>query len=95
MDNYEIGITYVLTDWLKELAIRFRNGERPEQVQGPFGNHGVYYVDDDADGQGPYAVVGFCIIEAQDVGWLAETDDGTYGRLQGFRLYFADQDLNY
>lgn len=79
-----------LAVWLKDLAQRFRSGERPDIILGPFGAHVVRYGDNDEDGYGPYAVVGFCLTEAYDMGWFSEIDDGTYGRLMGFRIYLDD-----
>ena len=79
-----------LTAWLKDLAPRFKAGERPDVVIGPFGAHAVEYGDNDEDGYGPYAVVRFCTTEAYDLGWFTEIEDGAYGRLMGFRIYFNE-----
>ncbi len=84
------GPLEALTAWLKDLAARFEAGERPDVIIGPFGAHAIEYGDNDEDGYGPYAVVRFALTEAGDVGWFTEIEDGTYGRLMGFRIYFDE-----
>ncbi len=79
-----------LTAWLKDLASRFEAGERPDVIIGPFGAHAIEYGENEEDSYGPYAVVRFGITEAYDVGWFTEIDDGAYGRLMGFRIYFNE-----
>lgn len=44
---------------------------------------GLTYGEDE---EGEYVVLGFALPE----GWFAEIEDGTYGELQGFRIYRKD-----
>ena len=79
-----------LATWLNDVAQRLKAGERPDVIIGPFGAHAVEYGDNDEDGYRPYAVVRLGITEAYDMGWFTEIEDGTYGRLMGFRIYFDE-----
>lgn len=74
-----------LEAFLKDVKARFAAGERPLCVSGPFGEHGVHYYDADADGLGAYAFIGFNL----PAGVFVEIEDGTYGELEGFRVYLA------
>jgi hypothetical protein len=44
---------------------------------------GIMEGNDDYDGGGDYITVGFCLPD--DI--YAEIEDGTYGQMQGFRIY--------
>jgi hypothetical protein len=79
-----------LTAWLKDLALRFKAGERPDVIIGPFGAHAVEYGDNAEDDYGPYALVRFGITEAYDMGWFTEIEDGAFGCLMGFRIYLNE-----
>jgi hypothetical protein len=85
-----VDLTGTLTNWLRELAQRFKRGDRPDRVVGPFGYHTMRYGEDDEDGYGPYAVVSFSFSEPHDLGWFSEIEDGTYGQLMGFRIYLDE-----
>ena len=74
------------------MADQLKAGERPDVIVSPFGTHRVCYGDNDEDGYGPYAVVCFYILEAVRGGWFTEIDDGVYGNLRGFRIYFNELD---
>ena len=68
--------------FLTSLQARLLNGQRPTEVISPFGIHGVMYGTDEDDNT--YATVGFILPN----GVYAEIEDGTFGELQGFRIYF-------
>lgn len=70
----------VLYGWLHDVRGRLVTGERPDQVEGPFGRHGVSYGEEDGE---VFAVVGFCLPD----GIFAEIDSDTYGTLCGFRIF--------
>jgi hypothetical protein len=85
---HPLGETSMENCWLEELKktvaiVQLNWGI--EQVTTKFGTHGVEYVheEDDPEGIG-YAVIGWTI-PLVDV--YAEIEDGTYGQLQGFRVY--------
>lgn len=60
------------------------HNERPTSITTSFGTHGVHYgTDEDGD---DYAIVGFNIFHKNI---YAEIEDGTYGQLQGFRIYLG------
>ncbi|MHB1712222.1 MAG: hypothetical protein ACYCV7_12585 [Acidimicrobiales bacterium] len=69
-----------LYGFLGDVRARLAAGERPMQVSGPFGVHGMGYGEEDGEA---YAVIGFALPD----GVYAETDGGTYGELQGFRIF--------
>lgn len=75
-----------LDGWLYVVAMKFRKGERPTEINSQFGTHGVTYGDDEF---GPYATVGFNLANLSH-GAYAEIEDGTFGELQGFRFYFEE-----
>lgn len=89
-DDWHGDLLGTLTAWLTEVAQWFKAGERPHVIVGPFGAHTVYYGEDDEDGYGPYAVLSFSFSQPHDLGWFSEIEDGTYGRLMGFRFYFNE-----
>ena len=60
---------------------RVKHHERPSVIEDRFGTHGVTYGTDDT---GEYVVVGFQF----PAGIYAEIEDGTYGTLQGLRIYY-------
>lgn len=68
---------------LDDVTARLNHGERPSVIQTNFGYHGIRYGTDDT---GQYAVVGFEF----PAGIYAEIEDGTYGTLQGLRIYYQD-----
>jgi len=72
-----------LNKFLWDLRTRLVAGERPDQVSGPFGVHGIMYGNDDYDGGGEFASVGFTLPDEI----YAEIEDGTYGQLNAFRIY--------
>jgi hypothetical protein len=74
--------------WQEMLAELFETGERPDKVTGPFGEHGIHYGNDEHDGGGDYATVGFNLVNNDETKVYAEIEDGTYGEMQGFRIYF-------
>jgi hypothetical protein len=73
----------VLFAWLHGLQNRFVNDPefRPVQVESPFGVHGcMYAIDEDNE---EYVTIGFTFPDEI----FAEIEDGTYGELQGIRIY--------
>lgn len=81
-----------LNKWLDELAVFIRlnpdeyravaNTSGEYKVESPFGEHGLMHgFDEDGD---EYFTVGFSINHKMV---FAEIEDGTYGELQGFRIY--------
>lgn len=76
-----------LYDWLVTKVLDFQlsdgiaNGFRPVAVASPFGDLRCTY-DTDEDGR-QYVVISFNM--PNDV--YAEIEDGTYGSLQGWRIY--------
>jgi hypothetical protein len=59
-------------------------------VETPLGIHGVVY---DHDGEGDYAVIGMVLGGSSmnsDVQVFAEIEDGTYGQMQGYRIFRED-----
>lgn len=76
-----------LYDWLATLAREFQDENYgPSEISGPFGTHGCLYGEDE-DGK-KFVTVGFNM--PPDV-W-AELEDGTYGELQGWRIYLTGGD---
>ena len=70
-----------LEAFLIKLRDDIRSGHRPTLIKSPFGDLGVVW---DYDPEfGTYATVGFNLPD----GIYAEIEDGTYGQLQGFRIY--------
>ena len=69
--------------WLGEMRTRLQAGERPESVESPFGTHGVNYGEEDGE---RFATVGFVLPD----GVFAEIEDGTYGQLNGFRVFLDE-----
>jgi len=69
-----------LYNWLRDVRMRLTSGDMPNQVTGPFGTHGVTYGEETGE---QYATVGFCLPD----GVFAEVEDGTYGQLQGLRVF--------
>ena len=72
--------------WLSDLRDRLVAGERPIEVSGPLGIHSVYYIEayDRSNDEGEaYAIVDWRLPD----GVFAEVDDGTYGALEGFRMF--------
>jgi hypothetical protein len=57
------------------------------EVTSPFGDHGVVY---DMDETGCFATIGFTLPDA----CYAEIEDGTYGQLNGLRIYRDDVEDN-
>lgn len=62
-----------------------RMGDRPAELI--FGDHtcGIQYFDAE-DEFGDFCIVGFTMPD----GIFAEIEDGTYGTLHGFRIYYQD-----
>lgn len=58
---------------------------QPTEVFSLMGTHGVTY---GVDEHGEYATIGFNL----PAGIFAEIEDGTFGQLQGFRVYNLDSD---
>lgn len=77
-----------LNENLSRIAREFRiDGQRPTSVETPDGTHGVAYgTDEDGD---DYAIVGFNV-NGKNI--YAEIEDGTFGSLQGFRIYLGTVD---
>lgn len=59
---------------------------KPASVSGPFGQHGVLY-DEDEDGDS-FATIGMNL-PRHPIHVFAEIEDGTYGSLQGLRVYLS------
>lgn len=74
-----------LYTWLEKVKSDYRAGKIQDGqiLDGPFGSHGTMEGDDIYEGGGHCLTVGFCLPD----GVYAETEDGTYGQLQGFRIY--------
>jgi len=53
-------------------------------IDTPLGRHGVTITEDMTEG--PYATIGMVLPEHV----YAEIEDGTYGQMQGFRIYKED-----
>lgn len=69
---------------LNKIASLIRSDWGIKQVESMYGVHGVYYVDAaDSEENEAYAIVGFVLPE----GIYVEIEDGTYGEVQGFRIY--------
>lgn len=78
-----------LNEWLAFIYQRFLTDVdyHPVYFDGPFGKHGCTYgVDEDGC---KYVTIGYNMPEHI----FAEIEDGTYGNLQGWRIYYdpADQ----
>lgn len=75
-----------LYDWLESL--RYILTEHPLKVSGPFGDFDVeYHLDLDTNDE--YALIGFMLPDDDRI--LAEIDGGTYGVLQGIRIYLDQE----
>ena len=72
-----------LYNFLGGVRSRLDSGERPTEIVGPFGTHGVRY--DEEDGE-EYATVGFALPD----GVFAEIDGDAYGEMVGFRIYLGE-----
>ena len=72
-----------LYNFLGGVRSRLDSGERPTEIVGPFGTHGVWY--DEEDGE-EYATVGFALPD----GVFAEIDGDAYGEMVGFRIYLGE-----
>lgn len=76
--------------WLDSIREDYRR--QPEAfpsgrvLTSPFGECGIMAGDDGYDGGGAYITVGFVLPD----GVYAEIEDGTYGQMQGFRIYLDD-----
>lgn len=77
----------VIDDFIRSVHHDLSEGEQPEVVNSVFGQHGVHYGEDE---NGTYAIVGFST--NKDV--YAEIEDGTYGTLQGWRIYYTTKGMN-
>lgn len=80
--------TSPMWDFLTFLATNYRadnltlyNGEGT--IESPMGILGIIEGNDDYDGGGDFISVGFCLPD----GIYVETEDGTYGQMQAFRIY--------
>ncbi len=73
----------VVDIFLGSVQRHLNEGQRPQSVTSEFGQHGVHYGKDET---GTYAVIGFSTIKNV----YAETEDGTYGVLQGWRVYYDE-----
>lgn len=85
-----IGTAHPLYTWLAEASDLIKRawgpeGERLAEIHGLDGIHGIQYGEDEA---GEYATIGFTLPD----GIYGEVDGGTYGQLQGFRIYRAGSD---
>jgi hypothetical protein len=83
-----IEATNEVFTWLSDLRERLVSGERPIEVSGPLGIHSVYYIEayDHSNEEGEaYAIVACCLPD----GVFAEIGDGTYGTLEGFRIFLG------
>lgn len=66
-----------------ELSLKWEEGF----IETPLGRHGITITEDDtSEGEGPYATIGMVLDEHVYV----EIEDGTYGQMQGFRIYRED-----
>lgn len=72
-----------IEDFTDELR-RHLTEERPTTLESPAGTQGVTYGSDD---QGEFATIGMTLPE----GVFAEIEDGTFGQLQGYRVYLSDE----
>ena len=72
-----------LTAWLAVLRERLRQGDRPEMVSGFGKTRAISYLRDEENDDAEYAFVAFEL--SSD--FLAEIEYGTFGHLQGFRIY--------
>lgn len=79
----ETNLGRMLTDVAQTMLA---TDERPLTIKTVFGEHGMHY-DFDEDGDG-FVTIGFNLPD----GVFAEIDGGTYGQLQGFRIYLGDKD---
>jgi len=82
-----------LWKFLEDVKAKYRKGELvlyngEGTVESPFGMCGIMEGNDDYDGGGPFITVGFCLPD----GVYAEVEDGTYGQMQGFRIYLSDEE---
>ena len=71
------------------LAANVRENWGVEKVESVFGTHGVVYTsadDSEEPEEGDYATIGFVLPD----GLYAEIESGTYGELQGIRIYKQD-----
>lgn len=67
---------------LEKLEAALANGSRPTSFRWhDFSESGITYETDEEDN--PYALVGYNLPD----GVYAEIDDGTFGTLQGIRIY--------
>jgi hypothetical protein len=84
-DNMETDINPDLYEWLRSLATVFRSDPefRPRFLAGS----GCWYATDE-DGD-DYVTVGYNMPKHV----FAEIEDGTYGQLQGFRIYLGTRDI--
>jgi hypothetical protein len=80
-----------LYTWLEKVKSDYRAGkiQHGDTVTSPFGDHGVSEGGDPDYDDGLYITVGCCLPD----GTFAEIEDGTYGQLQGFRI-FKDAELD-
>lgn len=84
----EIMAPTELTKWIENLREMFLIDPefRPKNITGPFGTHGCTY-NTDEDGC-RFVTVGFVMPDRV----FAEIEDGTYGELQGLRIYTNPED---
>ena len=78
--DFMAWLTFLVTNYRADNLTMY-NGEGT--VESPFGLVGIREGNDDYDGGGDYITVGFVLPD----GVYAEIEDGTYGQLQGFRIY--------
>ena len=79
-----------LEAFLDATTKRLSAGDRPMMVTSSYGVHGLTYGSDE---DGAYAVIGFVLRPRKGItlpNVYAEIEDGTYGELQGFRVYFEE-----
>lgn len=76
--------------FIETLIDRFDSGDFPTVVNGPETTHGIVYGFDDEQGE-VFATVGYSL--PQDERVFAEIEDGTYGQLQGIRIYIPGATL--
>lgn len=88
-----MNIESPLWRWLQEVRYEYRscpsNFHSGRVLESPFGACGVMaHAEDDWEGTSEYIVIGFNL----PIGVYAEVDDGTYGQMQGFRIYLDPDD---
>lgn len=86
-------MSYII-ELLAYILALVEDGDRPagvtlEDLDGTPHDHGITY---DSDEFGEFMVVGFSFPEIENYGSVfAEIEDGTYGELQGIRVYLPEE----